>query len=185
MLKSRQITYEIADKIVAQIVSSFMEEKEKQHKIDCTNFAERVYADVYKKHLEAMTALPEGYLPTRGSFAIQFSEASEGYTRLYFENPKRVLDKDLDIAAKVYDEGSLYSVEFFNLKLVEQNLRQEKKDLCIKIRAVVNSHNTTKQLKDAWPEIKKYVEPYEKVPEKRQSLAPIITDLNKKLNLGE
>lgn len=185
MLKSRPITIEISDKIVGQIVNGFMAEKEEQLKEKKFDFADHVYKHVYKSQLKQINDLPEGYLLEDSSLRFQFSDASDGYTILVFKEKKRILAKHRsDVVAKFENDDEL-TTWFFNLKMQGENLRQEKKDLTIKVRAVINSHNTTKQLKDAWPEIKKYVEPFEIVPEKRQSLAPIISDLNKKLNLGE
>lgn len=184
-LKSRPITYEITDKIVSQIVNGFLVEKDEQLKKDSFDFAERVYKDVYKSELKKISDLPDGYLPERGSICVQFSEGSDGFVRLLFQGQKRILDKHTSNAAKLYENDDELTIEFFNLQMRSSNLKQDRKTMTTQLKAVVNSHNTTKQLKDAWPEIKKYVEPFEIVPEKRRSLAPIINDLNKKLQLGE
>ena len=184
-LKSRPITYEITDKITGTIVNNSMAEKEEQLKQDSFAFANKVYDRVYKSELKRMNDLPEGYLLDDTSLRFQFSDASDGYTLIFFKEKKRILAKHRsDVVAKFENDDEL-TKEFFQLKNRKEDLVKEKKDLTIKTRAVINSYNTTKQLKDAWPEIKKYVEPYETVPEKSRSLAPIIGDLNKKLQLGE
>lgn len=185
-MKSIRLTKEMRENIVSRVLKDAYDEKKEAIQQERYDFSEKVYADIYKKDLEAMTVLPDGWLPVSDEFMVQFGSDSTGYCRRMLQKKKRFLAKHLESyrqCLKIYDDEHEFTKIHDDLTKRIEDIDDEYKKTRIEIYGIVNSCNSTKQLKDAWPEIAKYVEIFEPTEQRTTEIAPVLDDINKRLGL--
>lgn len=187
-MKSTRLTKENKEMIAKKIISDAYDKKKKALEEERYAFSEKVYADIYEKNLEQINNLPSGWLIESNEFMVQFGSSSTGYCQRMLKNKKRFLAKDTESyrqCLKIYDDGHKFTKIHDDLTDKIDFLKEEIKKSEREVWAMLNSCNTTKQLKEAWPEITKYVENFEPASERTTAIAPIIGDLNERLGLKE
>lgn len=185
-MPSTRLTKEMKEQIASKILSKAYIKKEKSIEEQRFAFSERVYKDIYKKELDQMNDLPQGWLPESSEFTVQFGGRQTGYCRRMLREPKRFQAhhvKRYNQCIKIYSDNHKFTKKHDALTEKWESIREEKKNAERSIWAMLNSCNTTKQLKEAWPEIAKYVEIFEPASERSTAVAPIMDNLNKQLGL--
>ena len=186
--KSTRITERLGLQVIEHIIAGAFDEKEAAIEQQRFDFSVQVYEDLYDDSTrKEMEALPNGWLVESDTFNVQFGATSSGYCRRNLQKKKRFLAKHKESHSqclKVYEESHPLAVAHDNLTKAQESLKEEKYRAIASAKSLVFSCRTTKQLKELWPEIKKYIEPYESVEERTTTaLAPITTELNKILGL--
>ena len=187
-LRSTKLTNDCRISILNQIIKeSFSDRKEKIEE-ERLAFSEIVYNDLYnEKTRRTMESLPERWLPKSDYFFIQLGSDGAGYCRRAFNSPKLFLAKHKEghrQCLKVYDGGHELSKRHADLTRSFDELAVIITNAQNQARAILNSCSTTKQLKDCWPEITKYVEQYEPTESRTTAIAPVTKGLNDMLSLS-
>jgi len=187
-IKSRQLSQEIRDHIEHDLIQDSFGDELADLKEKSFDLAIKAYNKIYCDKLQvAMSQVREGWLPRGKSFSVQFGTSSQGFQRLTLKEEVMFPYKDYakNQALIVFDDDDEITREFWKLEKIEQYLKDKKRETRKAIKQVTYSCNTTRQLKEKWPEIKKYVEKHERVFEYESNIAPVLDDLNKKLNLNK
>ena len=137
-----------------------------------SNLASAVYEDIYAKDIEMIKSLPKGWFPEVASIRVSFGIA--GTPDLFFsggmrfglhhsilppsEKKCRVLSKDKDRVIKDYDSFSPLGILFEAVAEAEKILTNEVEESSNIIRSTLNSYRSMKQLAEAWPEVKPFLE---------------------------
>ena len=187
-LRSTKLTKDCRISILNQIIKESFSDKVEEVEEERRAFSEVVYNDLYdEKTRRVMESLPEGWLPKSDHFFIQFGSDGTGYCRRAFSSPKLFLAKHKEghhQCLKVYDGGHELSKLHADLTRRIGELKDTRDNAQNQARAILNSCSTTKQLKDCWPEITKYVEQYEPTESRTTAIAPVTKGLNDMLNLS-
>lgn len=150
----------------------------------------KVYDELYSKDKqEKMNALPDGWLPLCSNVHIQIQDRQHTYDYLYFSgatdaNGGRVEKRRTNTGSKclIVTADSPIGQEYLELMAEYKEFEKTVFDAKVKANAIVESVNTTKQLKEVWPEITPFVEKYETV--EIQTLPDVTReDLNKVFGL--
>jgi len=184
--KSTKLTNGMRDSILSQIIKGAYLEKEKSLEEKRLAFSLDVYNDFYPEKIrEQMDALPQGWLPERTEFKVQFGGDSSGVCRRMLKEPKRFQERHSGFSAviKVYDNSHKFTKRHDEITNALSDLTNEVSQSKTEANAILYSCHTTLQLKTAWPEIAKYVGVYEQKSERTTAIVPMTTDLNKKLGL--
>ena len=185
--KSTKLTKYLRDSICRQIIKDSFDSQFAEIEAERKVFSLKVYDDIYSGETrQAMDALPSGWLPESDEFYVQFGADGSGYCRRAFDSPKRFLGKDVITRTqclKVYDTGHPLTHEHEDLTNKLNDLRAKKDKAIQQAMAVLESCTTTKQLKELWVEIAKYVEQYEPTEERTTAVALVTDELNELLNL--
>lgn len=185
--KSIRLTNDIRDNIKRHIMEGQFSKERKQLKEREHKLSELVYEDIYgQKTIEKMYSLPEGWLPERRSFYVQFGTCSSGYCYRRTAELKRVPNNhNIGICHKVYDPDHELTKIHDKLTLDLNNFNEMENKLNQEVYGILSSFTTTKKLKEYWPEITGIVEKFE--PDNTEigtQVAPILATLNDKLGLS-
>jgi len=189
MDKSVRLSNNIRDGILKAILSSAFDKKKEALEERRLALSEEVYNDIYPaKVREKMYALEAGWLPESNQFQVQFGGHSSGVCERNLKEPKRFLAKHRERSygqiLKVYDNSHRFTKKHDDLTADITDYKESYNRSNNEARAILYSCNTTKQLKEAWPEIAKFVEIYESPSERTTAIVPITTELNKALGLA-
>lgn len=183
---SVRLTNDIKEGVIKNILAHSLGKEAEKLEQRRKELSDEVYNDYYDKTTrDKINALPDGWLPKRDRMHVVFGNSSTGYCERNFKEPKRFLARDMEHRAlKVYPYEHRLTAKHDKLTddIKEHNEKMKKAE--ISARGVINNCNTTKQLKEVWPSIAKFVESYEPSQKKTGTeIAPVLTDLNKMLGL--
>ena len=185
--KSTKLSNQLRDSILSQIITKAFDDRAKKIMEERMDFSLTVYNDLYNESTrKEMYDLPDGWLPESDEFYVQFGSAGSGYCRRAFKDSMRFLwkhKKSYSQCLKVYEESDPLSVQHDELTKKVEKLDEERAKAKRDAYAIIYSCNTTKQLKDVWPAIAKYVEQYEPAIERTTDIVPITDGLNAILGL--
>jgi hypothetical protein len=185
-MKSTRLTKEMKRAITEKILVDAYKGRIDALENDRLDFSEVVYKDIYKKDLPQMDALPSGWLPESCEFMVQFGSQQTGFCRRMLREPKRFLGSDKKShrqCLKIYDDNHKFTKIHDELTERKELGKQEYSASKREIISILDSCSTTKQAKEAWPEIEKYIENFEPVKERITQIVPIMGDLNERLGL--
>ena len=97
---------------------------------------------------------------------IHVSLKPSGTAQVKVALPQSLKEALMDICQKAADEHEAITSKIDNLK-------KEVRESYNQTKAIIYSCNTTRQLKDVWPECAKYIEVYEPVEQRTTAIAPI------------
>lgn len=192
-LKSIRLTNQVRDKILDDLLAKAFDPKEEKLQKRRFDLSSKVYNDVYtKKQRDKMQEMPEGWLPKVNSLSVQFGGAGGDVCKRQFPEGEEVLVPYKDKGSwagtnilKVYDHSHKLTIEHDNLTDDIEEFKSQKRTTEAEARTVIYSANTTKALKEAWPQIAKIVEKYEpsEGSQNNTSIIPVTNSLNQKLGL--
>lgn len=191
MKKSIRLTNQVRDEILLGLLKHGFDTEAKEIEERRYALSVKVYNDVFsKKDRDLMDSLPAGWLPQVTAIKVQFGGASSGVCERGFKEkvsvPHKHKNYDSTNVLKVYEDSHKFTVEHDKITddIKEFNARKIKAKA--QANAVIYSCNTTKALKDAWPEIAEIVENYEPSAdsENQTALVPVENGLNELLKLG-
>ena len=192
-MKSVKLTVSMREKIVKDIMIHRFRKQADQFTKEHLELVDKFYREIYcDATRQKMDALPNGWLPHETNFRIKTPST---YYHIY---TYRVYDPDVsNIASEV--QGKKYRVPYHlhhathvidNLNLINEYevLREKIGDLRAEMRKAKNTlsgnlskFNTTKQLVDAWPEVRPFIKVDEDI--KVQLPAVPVKELNELLDL--
>lgn len=190
MGKSIRLSNSVRDEIISRLINEAFDKKFED--IDSERYALslKVYNDVFsKKERDAMYELPDGWLPTVSEMKVQFGGDSCGVCRREFKEPVRVPAKYTESYGriyKVYPDNHAFTKLHDSITSDFDSLKQLKNKAIAQAKAVLYSCNTTKALKEAWPEIENLVCEYEpsEESENKTAIVPVANGLNQILGLA-
>ena len=186
-MSSTRLTKEMREAVALKIIEDTIGKNDEKIEKRRNDFSVKVYNTIYPKTMrDKMYALPDGWLPESDSFMVQFGASSMGYCRRALTEKKRFLASHKHSHSQciaVYDDAHPLTKEHDEITkaLYEQN--EKKRDAYSKTMSILNSCHTTKQLKDLWPEVAKYIEGYEPKEERTTAIVPVTGELNALLGL--
>jgi len=177
------------DSICRQIIKDSFNPQFEEITKERIAFSEKVYDDIYSgDRRKKMDSLPDGWLPEKEEFSVQFGSDGSGYCRRAFDKPKRFLAKDCKAynqCLKIYEVDHPFTKTHQDLTDMLDDLKKKRDKAQQQTQAVLDSCNTTKQLKELWTEAAKYIEQYEPAEERTTQVALVTDELNELLNLGK
>lgn len=187
-MKSQKLNQHTRESILRSVIRDAFKTTEEEIEVEREKLSEAIYNDVYDTQTQKkMNELPEGWLAKTQYFHVQFGSDSSGYCRRVFNEPKVALAKHLESSRqciKIYDEDHKLSKWHKELTDKMKKMSDDYDKAHTQAAAIINSCNTTKQLKEAWAEIAPYVERYESQEDRKcTALAPITDELNLILGL--
>lgn len=193
MTKSIRLTNQVREKILADLMAAAYDKKLKAISDRRYALSVKVYNDVYSKaQRDAMLALPSGWLPKVKSIQVQFGGSSSDVCKREFpegeEVPVPYKDKNSwgsTNILKVYDHDHKLTLEHDAVTDDIKALNSEMEASQAEASAVLYSANTTKALKESWPEIADIVAKYEpsEGSQNGTSIIRVTQGLNEKLGL--
>lgn len=175
---SRKLVFAIyGDKHTAQIESI-------ENKLEA--LAKSIYCDVFSPaERKLMDSLPKGWLKVRKSLKVKMSGEVVSLQlpeNMEFRFPEyKAVSEYSDTILEVYDGSHKFSEKYRELKNKKKSLEQERNQLLVEIKAVVESHTTDKKLIESWPEVETIVR--STIKSKQTALAVPVDSLNKKLGI--
>ncbi|KAF1025019.1 MAG: hypothetical protein GAK29_02188 [Acinetobacter bereziniae] len=125
--------------------------------------AEKMYSDIYGKHLTAMESLPRGFLEKSSNFYI--SIAGRSYCVRLSE--ARLIGYKHDCSyhkAELYAGDEAIAIEYQKAVDACEDLESQRKQMTREITPVLESVHTFKKLWEVWPESKSLLEKFEVKP---------------------
>lgn len=197
-----RLTKSIRDDLTEKLLTRSFGKKVQELAARCRSFADRVYEDVYRKELERMNALPDGWLGTNSSFNVKFGSE---YTPLGFNGTldgwswpskfmmvgletdlvyRRVLASRFSQCNKVYDALSDFAVEYTSLNNEQSDLIRTIIETQQSVKATLSRVTTVQKLIEVWPEVEEFAKKYLVEGEKKVLLPAVSREhLNTILNL--
>ena len=124
---------------------------------------EKVYQDVYGKHLIAMESLPKGFLEKSSVFYISISGRSH-CVRLSESRLVGYKHDNSYYKAKLYVGDEAIAKEYQDAVEVCNDLDTQRRQMALEITPVLESVQTFKKLWEVWPESKSLLEKFEQKP---------------------
>lgn len=191
-MKSKKLTSNHREIIARKILKNKKHEAEKSMKAWQEKWFKKVYDKLYtKSEIEWMSKAPKGFLAESRCFRVKLNseivevQAGKDETGNFEYFP---------ISNDHCGYGTVAIIEDLMLKqqakkMLEEyrcalSCKAEVKDIEREVRTLLFSVNTSKQLVDAWPEIKDVVDDVVGETEKENLPVPAVTVLNNKLNLS-
>lgn len=125
--------------------------------------AEKVYSDIYGKHLIAMESLPKGFLAKSSIFYISIA----GRSHIVRLSESRLIGNKHDNSyykAKLYAGDEAIAIEYQKAVDACDDLETQRKQMSREITPVLESVHTFKKLWEVWPESKSLLEKFEAKP---------------------
>ena len=125
--------------------------------------AEKVYQDVYGKHLIAMESLPKGFLKKVPNFYISIA----GRSHCIRISESRLIGFKHDESyyrAKLYAGDESVAIEYQSAVEACDDIDTQRRHMSLEITPVLESVHTFKKLWDVWPESKSILEKFEAKP---------------------
>lgn len=188
-LKTLRLTNQVRDEILKRIVDDQLRKQADKIAERRFSLSTKVYNDIYSKAMrDKMEELDNGWLPETTEFVVQFGGTSSGACRRMLREKKRFLHKHVDSynrTIKVYEDEHRFTKEHDEITREEDKLAEQFSKAKMQAKAVVYSCNTTKTLKEVWPEIADIVSEFEPKGDEENgtSIIPVITGLNELLGL--
>lgn len=185
-MKSKRLNEDMRTRIISNIFTGFCEKEIKEIAQLKSDLGLKIYRSLYDEDIEKqMRSFPEGF----------FAESDQIEARM---NGKRIPLKLTEPRLFRFDhfthfshvdlsfgngKGEDFIKEFQKIDLKEDKLKEKIRKAKHKAKGVIWGCKTTKQLKETWPEIKSFIEPFEK--EDYSAMLPAVQtdDLNKQLKL--
>jgi hypothetical protein len=190
MTKSIRLTNQVREEILKTLLDKGFSEKKKALEARRNELSIKVYNDVFsKKDFDLMQSLPQGWLPGVTEMKVQFGGTFSGVCQRQFQEPVRMPHKHVSYGStnilKVYEDSHKYTVENDKITDDVRMLKSEMIKAEAQTKAVLYSCNTTRALKDAWPEIAIIVEAHEPAEgsQNETALVPVANGLNSILGL--
>lgn len=194
------LSKETRDKLKSRILDGkFDAEDAKLHK-RWAALAEECYERQYpKKTRDLMETIPSDWLTTATYFKFQFSDLSGDVLELHFDGRfpgdyygcnnragdmrKKFPYNDAFAIRTKLDATDRLTQKFYQLRDDTEDFKTRRKEMTNRVRGVLESFRTTKQLVETWPEVEQFLKDLAPVEAPRQDLAPVLGDLNKELGL--
>lgn len=154
---SRILTNDMRDKIVTNVLKATFDERNQVHKQQGHDIALAFYTDVFgAKMIADMNAIPNGWLPTVQKFSIKVAgEWAEIHLAEFMRVPATKTGGCWAVYEATHELVDLYAA----WKNAEDDLKKQKGELKVKVRALLDSVTTIKKLLEAWPEAVDYLPP--------------------------
>lgn len=167
---------QIEDLVLAHKFSKLIKELEDER----MEIGEKLYTMQYTaKEFKLMASLPKGWLPETGSFVCR--TLSHGWLSFPLKETKRASHHRSTHTA-VFQQGDPENELVNNFLCKKGKVMDKRKELRVKIKALLDSVNTVKQAIDVWPEAEAFIlKATNSIPNNLPTV--IITDLNKELSL--
>jgi hypothetical protein len=190
MTKSIRLTNQVREEILQKLLDKGFSAKKKEIEARRNELSIKVYNDVFsKKDRDLMQSLPQGWLPEISEMKVQFGGTSSGVCQREFQTPVRMPYKHVYSCStnvlKVYEDSHKFTIEHDKITDDTKVFCSERVKAEAQTKAVLYSCNTTKALKEAWPEISSIVEAYEPAEgsQNETAIVPVANGLNSILGL--
>ncbi|WP_277559393.1 Nmad5 family putative nucleotide modification protein [Acinetobacter beijerinckii] len=160
-----RLTKSLREAMLKTIISHAFDAKVKAAEQARIVAGEKIYSDIYGKHLIAMESLPKGFLPKSSHFYIAVSGQSHivylAETKLigYRHGERSYYDK-----AKLYVGDEPVVEGFLNVVNQLDSLKDQREKMEREITPILESVYTFKKLFEVWPESKALLEKFEEKP---------------------
>lgn len=158
-----RLTKQLREAMLDSILSHAFDEK-RADTLKIKNIcAEKVYSDIYGKHLIAMESLPKSFLEKSSLFYISIAGRSH-CVRL---SEARLIGHKHDNSyykAKLYAGDEAIAIEYQKAVDACDDLETQRKQMSREITPVLESVHTFKKLWEVWPESKSLLEKFEAKP---------------------
>lgn len=178
-----RLTKSRKENILNQVIAKLFDKQEEDLATAKRDLAHDIYDDQFDAvEQKLMTSLPNGYLKEGTVFYTYFDN---DYLRFTLNESKRFQANNWQYSEFRFDkyENPKHPVfkAFSKWKKSEKSFKEEKKKTTAQVNALLESVTTYNKLKELWPEVIQHVSLDEAKPSSITSLAPVLTDINRKL----
>lgn len=159
-----RLTKSLREAMLDTILSHAFDEKQKKAEQAKIIAGEKVYQDIYGKHLIAMESLPNDFMAKCRYFYI----AIGGRTHTVYCSETRLVGRSHGERhgnkAKLYVGDEQVAIDFQKAVEVCNDLESKRNSMSKEITPVLESVHTFKKLWEVWPESKSLLEKFEEKP---------------------
>lgn len=183
-MKSVRLTQDMRQKILGRLLTHGFGKQVTALRADDEAFGLAVYEDVYDKLARRrMKSMPEGYMKQSLHLTVAFGGQQD---QVVWKGHLPIASKDEYDRAKSYQADHPLAQRRDILERRRVALRAEKEGALHKIKAVLASCTTIRQLVEIWPEAEEFVRDFvASGPEAVTALALPIKSLNEQLGLPQ
>lgn len=158
-----RLTKTLRENMLKAVLAHAFNEKETAAEKAKRDAGEKIYADIYSKHLIAMESLPKGWLEKSSAIEIAVS----GQRHRVYLNESRLIGRGHDgrySMPKLYVGDEQVVIDYLETVSNVDAIKKQRSNMSHEVQAILESATTFKKLWEIWPESKCILEKFETKP---------------------